>query len=101
MTDRAAGNVHDFAPLPPFVTPEEILADALPLLEPPSRMSVTACAEANIRVENNGVWQQFDREVTPYLVELADTTKSRIYSTCAFVGPSQAGKTFTLITVAA
>lgn len=100
MRDAAQGTVLDFAPLPPFMTPEEILADSLPLLEPPSRMSVTDCAERHIRVENNGVWQNFDRDVTPYLVEPADTTRSRLYRTCAFVGPAQSGKTFMLITVA-
>lgn len=100
MQDAALGARLDFAPLPPFTTAEEILADSLPLLEPPSRMSVTDCAERHIRVENNGVWQNFDREVTPYLVEPADTTRSRLYRSCAFVGPAQSGKTFMLITVA-
>lgn len=100
MRDAAIGTVLDFAPLPPFTTPEEILADSLPLLEPPSRMSVTDCAERHIRVENNGVWGNFDRDTTPYLVEPADTTKSRLYRTSAFVGPAQSGKTFMLITVA-
>lgn len=101
IADRPRTGLLDFVPLPPFVSPEELLADSLPLLDPPSRMSVTDCAEANLRVETNGVWQQFDRNVTPYLVEPADTTRSRLYSTSAFVGPSQAGKSFMLITVAA
>lgn len=101
LPDRPRNGLLDFVPLPPFVSPQELLADSLPLLDPPSRMSVTECAERHLRVESNGVWQQFDRSVTPYLVEPADTTKSRLYSTCAFVGPAQSGKSFMLITVAA
>ncbi|MCB5199029.1 phage terminase large subunit family protein [Loktanella sp. TSTF-M6] len=87
-------------PLPPLVTVEEILTDSLPLLQPSSRMSVTDAAERHIRVQTGGVWQRFDRNVTPYMVEPADITQSRRFRSVVFVGPSQSGKTFMLITTA-
>jgi phage terminase large subunit GpA-like protein len=99
MMDQPRTGLLSFVPLPPFPAPEELLSDSLPLLDPPSRLSVTECAERHLRVETNGVWQQYDRSVTPYLVEPADTSRSRLYSTCAFVGPSQSGKSFMMVTV--
>lgn len=89
-----------FAPLPPFSTPQEILADALPVLDPPSRMSVTDAAERYLRVQVQGAWQNFDRSVTPYMVEPSDITQSRRFKSVAFMGPSQSGKTKMLETVA-
>lgn len=100
MTDRALGRVHDLPPLPPFASAQDLLADALPLLDAPSRLTPTEAAERHVRVETRGVWQTYDREVTPYMVEPVDTTQSRIYRAGAFVGPSQSGKTMALITTA-
>jgi phage terminase large subunit GpA-like protein len=100
MSDRALGQVYDLPPLPPFASAQEILSDALPLLDAPSRMTPTEAAERYIRVETRGVWQNYDREVTPYMVEPVDTTQSRLYRAGAFVGPSQSGKTMALITTA-
>lgn len=100
MQDVALGRAPRIAPLPPFVTPEELLRDTLPLLDPPNRISVTDAAERFIRIPLGGAWRQFDREVTPYMVEPSDTTQSRRFNTCAFVGPSQTGKTVMLQTVA-
>ncbi|MBU2941061.1 phage terminase large subunit family protein [Shimia thalassica] len=89
-----------FAPLPPLVTPAEILADALPLLDPPSRISVSDAAERNVRIQVQGAWQNFDRMTTPYMVEPSDTSQSRLFKMGAFLGPSQSGKTKMLETVA-
>ncbi|HGG04735.1 MAG TPA: terminase [Aliiroseovarius sp.] len=96
VSDFALGKVQTFAPLPPFTTPEEIMADALPLLDPPSRMTVTSAAEQYLRVPVQGAWQRFDREVTPYMVEPSDATQSRLFKAVGFVGPSQSGKTMML-----
>lgn len=93
ISDAPIGAKVSIGQLPPFTTPEEILADALPLLEPASRMSVTAAAERYIRVEVAGHWQAYDRNVTPYLVEPQDITTSRLYTSSALVAPSQCGKT--------
>ncbi|UWQ77616.1 phage terminase large subunit family protein [Leisingera sp. S132] len=100
MSDRALGQVYDLPPLPPFASAQELLTDALPLLDAPSRMTPTEAAQRYVRVETRGVWQNYDPEVTPYMVEPVDTTKSRIYKAGAFVGPSQSGKTMALITTA-
>lgn len=100
MSDTRVGAGVIFAPLPPFMTPAEILADALPVLDPPSRMSVTDAAERYVRVQVQGAWQNFDRSVTPYMVEPTDVTQSRLFKTVAFMGPSQSGKTKMLETVA-
>lgn len=87
-------------PLPPFVSGREILADALPLLDPPSAISVTDAAERFMRIDVAGVWQAFDRNVTPYMVEPADMTQSRRFKSVVFVGPSQSGKSKMLEAVA-
>ncbi|MEJ6397034.1 terminase gpA endonuclease subunit [Yoonia sp. 208BN28-4] len=100
MFDQAGSAGQRITELPPFITAQDILADTLPLMQPVNRMSVTDAAERFIRVQNAGVWQQFDREVAPYMVEPADTTQSRLYRCVALVGPSQSGKTFMLVTTA-
>lgn len=101
MSDRPIGGagLQRIPPLPPFLTAEEILRDALPLLDPPSRMTVTDAAERFMRIPLGGTWRNFDRNVTPYMVEPADTTQSRRFQAGIFVGPSQTGKTVMLQTV--
>jgi phage terminase large subunit GpA-like protein len=99
MADRAIG-VPKIAPISPFCSPRELLADALPLLQPASRISVTEAAEMYLRVPLGGVWGRFDRTVAPYMVEPADTTRSRRFQAGAFVGPKQSGKTAMLSAVA-
>jgi len=100
ITDARIGAALKFAPLPPLVTPQELLADALPVLDPPSRLSVTDAAERYVRIQTQGAWQGFDRTVTPYMVEPTDMTQSRLFTAVAFAGPSQSGKTKMLETVA-
>lgn len=100
ITDARLGAGLTFAPLPPLATPQELLADALPVLDPPSRMSVTAAAERYVRIQTQGAWQSFDRAQTPYMVEPTDMTQSRMFKAVAFAGPSQSGKTKMLETVA-
>jgi len=100
MSDRALGQIFDLPPLPPFAKATDLMADSLPLLDAPSRITPTEAAERYVRVETRGVWQNYDRDVTPYMVEPGDTAKSRIYQGGALVGPSQCGKTMLLITTA-
>lgn len=99
MMDQGAG-LRSIPPLPPFLTAEELLRDALPLLDPPSRLTVTDAAERFMRIPLGGTWQDFDRNVTPYMVEPADTMTSRRFHTGVFTGPSQTGKSVMLQTVA-
>ena len=98
--DHALGQIMDLPPLPPHTKAREVLADCLPILDAPSRITPIECAQQNIRVEARGVWQNYDPEVTPYMVEPANTIQSRLYKGGAFVGPSQSGKTMALITTA-
>lgn len=100
MMDRPAGRMHGIPALPPFLTPEELMRDALPLLDPPSRITVTDAAERFMRVPLRGAWQPFDRMVAPYTVEPGDVTQSRRFNSVCFVGPSQSGKSQMLLTVA-
>ena len=100
MGEVRIGAKRAFAPLPPFTTPQELFADSLPVLDPPSRMSVTDAAERYVRVQVQGAWQGFDREVTPYMVEPSDMTQSRLFTAVVFTGPSQSGKTKMLETTA-
>ena len=100
MSDRAIGQVIEIPPLPPFASARDILADALPLLDAPSRISPVAAAERYMRVEARGVWAQYDCDTTPYMGEVLDTMQSRLYRGGAFVGPAQSGKTLGLIVMA-
>ncbi|WP_323764586.1 terminase gpA endonuclease subunit [Marinovum sp.] len=100
MADRALGQVCDLPPLPPFAQARDLLADAMPLLDAPSRMAPIEAAARYVRVETRGVWQNFDPDVTPYMIEPVNTVQSRLYKGGAFVGPSQSGKTMALITTA-
>ncbi|WP_339112277.1 terminase gpA endonuclease subunit [Thioclava sp. GXIMD2076] len=99
MMDRGA-SVLTIPPLPAWTQPRELLADALPLLDPPSRISVTDAAEQFMQVPIGTDWSLFDRSVAPYMVEPADITQSRKFKSVCFVGPSQSAKTTMLITVA-
>lgn len=99
-SESVSAGVAAIAPLPPLTTADELLADALPLLDPPSRISVTDAAERSIRVAVAGVWQGFDRRTVPYTVEPADITQSRRFTAVCFVGPSQSGKSEMLKSVA-
>ena len=99
MSETTARSFQRLAPLPPFMTPEEVIRDSLPLLDPPNRITVTDAAERFMRIPLGGSWREFDRNITPYMVEPADTTQSRRFKTCCFVGPSQSGKTVMLQSV--
>lgn len=100
ISDHALGQVIDIQPLPPYTRAQDILEDVLPLLDAPSRITPVEAAARNIRVATRGVWQSFDPEVTPYMVEPVNTSASRLYKAGALVGPSQSGKTMSLITMA-
>ena len=67
--DHALGQVLDLPPLPPHAKAQDILADCLPILDAPSRVSPIEAAERSIRVEARGVWKNYDADVTPYMVE--------------------------------
>lgn len=101
MLDRGLGRLNNIPPLPPFITPEELLADALPLMDPPSRISVTEAAERVLRVPVQGNWRAYDRTIAPYTVEPQDMSQSRRFKTVCFVGPSQSGKSQMLLSVSA
>lgn len=100
ISDRALGQVIEIPPLPPFRQAGELLEDALPLLDAPSRITPIEAARRHVRVETRGVWHTYDPDVTPYMVEPVNTSQSRLYKGGAFVGPSQSGKTMALITTA-
>lgn len=100
LSSERLRSVQDLPVLAPYVTPEDLIREELPFLDPPSRMSVTDAAELYVRVPLGGVWQSYDRTQTPYMVEPADTTQSRRFQLGAFLGPAQTGKTKMLETVA-
>lgn len=88
------------APLPFWTAPQELIADALPMLDPPSRISPIDAAEQYMRIEVAGVWQNFDRATAPYLVEPVNVTQSRRFHAVTLIGPSQSGKSKALEVVA-
>ena len=101
MMDRGFSALTRIPPLPPFLTPEELVADALPLLDPPSRVTVTDAAERALRVPVAGKWSAYDRAVAPYTIEPQDMSQSRRFKAVVFVGPSQSGKSQMLLSVSA
>ena len=64
----------------------------------PSRYSVTDIAEQFVKIKRTGgTAQPWSREMAPYMVEPQDMLASRELSGVIFVGPSQSGKTESLI----
>lgn len=88
-----------YQPLPPFAGIEGPLTRSLAALRPARRMSVTECAERYMKVNANGRWVSFDRNVAPYMVEPADMMASRNWRELVFVGPARASKTLGLLQV--
>ncbi|WP_442772693.1 phage terminase large subunit family protein [Paenirhodobacter enshiensis] len=101
MIDRGLGALSRIPPLPPFTTPEELISEALPLLDPPSRISVTEAAERALRVPVAGKWESYSRAVTPYMVEPQDISQSRRFKAVIFTGPAQSGKSQMLLSISA
>lgn len=93
ISDRRIGEPLIFKPLPPHPSVSEVVLDALPVLDPPSRMTVTDASERYVRIQAQGNWQGYDRGVTPYMVEPQDVTTSRRFKVVAVTAPSQCGKT--------
>ncbi|SHG01515.1 Phage terminase, large subunit GpA [Pseudosulfitobacter pseudonitzschiae] len=50
-----------------------------------------------MKVNANGRWASFDRGVTPYMIEPANMTTSRLFREVIFAGPARAGKTVMLM----
>ncbi len=76
----------------------EIRRDVARLLRPPQRISVSAAAEKSLRIATPGGFVgPWSRDVFPYMTEPMDQTSSRHITAVVFVGPSQSGKTFSLI----
>jgi len=83
--------------MPPYASAGTALARALPSLSPATRMSVVDAAEEFMKVNAAGRWAEFDRNVTPYMIEPANMMTSRRYRELIFVGPARAGKTVMLL----
>lgn len=97
LPERVAGELPDVPSIPPFAGAREVLARSLSTLNPATRMGVTDAAEEFMKVNANGRWSDFDRGVTPYMVEPADMTTSRLFREVIFAGPARAGKTVMLM----
>ena len=93
--------VMPYPALPSYRDPRAALAIALPSLAAPDRISVTDAAELYMRVRVGGQWQEFSRDVTPYMVEPTDMVMAREFRGLALCGPSQCGKTQMLQSVTA
>jgi phage terminase large subunit GpA-like protein len=63
-------------------------------IRPPIRMSVSDAASKYVKVRtSSGGVSNWDRELTPYMVEPMDCLSSREYESVIFAGPAQSGKT--------
>lgn len=90
MTIQHRGN---FESLPPYSDPRIALRQALPALRPAERITVSESAERHMRVKVGDEWQEFRRDVTPYMIEPTDMIASPLFRGMVFCGPSQSGKT--------
>ncbi len=97
MPERGRGDIPELPPMPPYAGAGVALRRALPSLAPATRMGVVEAAERFMKVNANGRWTDFDRDVTPYMVEPANMIASRLYRELIFVGPARAGKTVMLL----
>ncbi|GAB5431221.1 MAG: phage terminase large subunit family protein [Epibacterium sp.] len=97
IPNRRAGEIPELPPMPPYASAPAVLEQALPSLSPATRMGVVDAAEKHMKVNANGRWADFDRGVTPYMVEPANMTTSRRYREVIFAGPARAGKTVMLL----
>lgn len=83
--------------LPRHPTTAEVVAEALPALTPPSRITVDEAA-ANWRMTRVGLsWLNWDNAAAPYMIEPQRMVTSRRYAVVCFVGPAQSLKTSALI----
>ena len=97
LPNRRSGEAFELPPMPPYASASSVLVSALPSLAPATRMGVVDAAEAHMKVNANGRWADFDRQVTPYMVEPANMLTSRRYRELIFCGPARAGKTVMLL----
>ncbi|WP_068310466.1 phage terminase large subunit family protein [Polycladidibacter hongkongensis] len=87
---------HGWRP-PAYASAAGCLAEALPILAPVRRMSVSHWAGLERRLQDNGAIIAWDNKVTPYMVEPMDMSASRRFRGVVFAGPARTGKTDALI----
>ena len=97
LFDVNAGGVPGHGRLPEFATAADVLDEALPVLAPPARVSVSQAAETFRRVEVDGIYRPWRNDVAPYMVEPMDMTISRRFGALVFIGPARSSKTDSLI----
>ena len=69
------------------------------MIRPPERISVAESAKRYVKVRTpNGAVTNWDKAITPYMIEPMNLLTSRLYDAVIFVGPAQSGKTQALIT---
>ena len=82
-------------PLPSYVDPRQLRAEAIEALGPPRRLRVSEAAERYRQLRNpgggySGPWRN---DQVPYMVEPMDMMTSRRHRALVFVGPAQCAKT--------
>ncbi|MBW4709585.1 phage terminase large subunit family protein [Roseobacter sp. YSTF-M11] len=83
-------------PLPPWVTVDKAIAEALPNLRPLARVSVSETAPLR-SIEAGGQWVKWRPDVAPYMNEPGDLITSRRFDSVAFVGPARSSKSEGLV----
>ncbi len=67
-------------------------------MKPPERITISQAAERHIRLSNAGSYiGPFRTDFAPYMQEPMDVLTSRLFSSTAFCGPAQSGKTEAMI----
>lgn len=84
-------------PPPRFATPGNIVADALPALDPPRRIDVPTWAEQERKLSTPTYTGPWVNDFAPYMVEPSRMTTSRLYSSVVFCGPARTVKSDSLV----
>lgn len=83
-------------PLPPFMSVDAAIREALPTLNPPSRLSVSEVAPRRM-IESGGQWVKWRADFAPYMTEPMDLITSRLFGAVVLVGPARSSKSVGLV----
>lgn len=81
-----------------FEDPLDVWREAIEILKPPERLSVSDAASRYVYIAVPGGYHgPWDYRITPYMREPMDLVTSRRHRAVVFVGPAQSGKTQALV----
>lgn len=78
---------------------KDVVSEVTARIRPPERISVVEAAKKYVKVRTaSGAIEDWNPDMTPYMIKPMNLLKSREYDAVIFIGPAQSGKTQGLIT---